>query len=106
MPEAVVLQTKFDKLRDQSFWKGRRGGPQAEGSDGSFGLLPQNGRAAESCRRASDAKNANDIGSQEYLEKVKRIWHVGVARRGHICRLYPYREAARKSVRPSSDRRI
>lgn len=54
----------------------------------------------------SDAKNANDIGSREYLEKVKRIWHVGVARRGHICRPHPYREGVRKLVRPSSDRRI
>lgn len=52
MPEAEMVQTKFYGLRDQSFWKGRREGLQAEGSGGGFGLLPRSGRTAESFRRA------------------------------------------------------
>jgi len=71
MPEAVVLQTKFDGLRDQSFWKGRRAELRAEGSGGAaLACCLKMVEQLKAVDKPSDAKRANDNWQSGISQKV------------------------------------
>lgn len=71
MPEAVMLQTKFDGLRDQSFWKGRRAELLAEKVQAvAMAYCLKEVEQLKAFDEQSDAKNANDNWQSGISRKV------------------------------------